>query len=349
MMRSMPNSKRRPTLRDVAAAADVSLKTASRVVNREAGVSSELTGRVEDAVRRLGYQRDDRARQLRRGASATGTIGLIQNDVGSPFFAAVFRGVERVAAGHGNLLLSASSDGQPRRQDEIVRAFISRRVDGLVLVPVGGDFDLVSAEVRRGTPVVFVDLMPPELIGDVVLSNHRGGAINAVAHLISHGHRRIAFLGDTYDFFSATERHAGYTAALERAGIAADPDLTRFDVGEPERAAAATHGLLDLPDPPTAIFAAQNQVTIGVVGALHERGVARDVAMVGFDDVEFAAVVEPGLTVAPQDPKALGRRAGELLFRRLGGFAGPAEVVTLPVGLIERGSGEIPGPEGGRR
>lgn len=341
---SANSPSRRPTLRDVAVEADTSLKTASRVVNKEGGVSPELTARVEEAVAKLGYQRDDRARQLRSGSTSTGTIGLIQNDVANPFFASIFKGVEEVAADHGNVLLSASSGGSAERQDEIVRTFISRRVDGLVIVPVGEDMTVLTREAGRGTPIVFVDLMPKEVIGDVILSDHRGGATKAVEHLIRQGHRRIAFLGDEARYTSALERCTAYRDTLAEAAIPVDEALVKPGMGDPALAENATYALLDLDDPPTAIFAAQNFVSIGVVRALARRGQGGQVAVVGFDDFECADMLDPPLSVAPQNPRELGRRAGDLLYRRLEGFDGPPQVVELPVEIIERGSGEIAGP-----
>lgn len=339
-----PGETRRPTLRDVAAAADASIKTVSRVVNHEGGVSPELAARVEAAIENLGYRRDDRARHLRSGSTSTGTIGLVQNDVANPFFAAIFKGVEEVTTAEGCVVLSASSGGQPERQDEIIGTFISRRVDGLVVVPVGGSISLLANEIRLGTPVVFVDLMPEELLGDVVISDHFGGALRATRHLIGYGHQRIGFLGDDARIYSADQRYGGYVEALSTAGLEVDPTLVRLGVIGAPAAAGATRELMAMSHPPTAIFAAQNFISMGVVRTLRELDLAHRIAVVGFDDIDFADILEPGLSVAPQDPHELGRRAATLLFRRLAGESGPPRVEVLPVGLIERGSGELPAP-----
>lgn len=341
--RDTPKDGRRPTLRDVAAASGVSVKTVSRVVNGEGGVSAELESRVTDAIRTLGYSPDTRARHLRSHSTTTGAIGLIQNDVSNPFFAAIFKGVEEVATNAGNVVLAASSGADQEQQDDIVRAFIERRVDGLIVVPAAGDLTLIEEETRRGTPVVFVDLMPSRVVGDVVLSDHVGGAMAATRHLIDHGHRRIAFLGDDVRFFSARERERGYREALESFGIEFDPAIARFDVGSPQMSATAVAEMLASPNPPTAFFTAQNFVSVGTVRVLKELGRSDDVAVVGFDDLELADVLDPPLSVVPQEPHELGRRAAELLYRRLDGYDGPPDVVVLPCGLLRRGSGEIPG------
>lgn len=334
-------NKRRATLRDVAELAGTSIKTVSRVINGEGGVRNELQERVRVAISQLGYHPDDRARRLRRGSGTTGTIGLVQHDVGNPFFASVFMGVEEVATRAGYVVLAASSDGDVSRFNEIVDMFIGRRVDGLVVVPVGDDVETLADEVALGTPVVFIDRMPSSRIGDIVLSDHFGGSLRAVQHLISAGHSRIAFLGDDPTFFSAAERRRGWSEALTAAGLETPHDLVRESVGDQRLAEDAVLGLMTIGSPPTALFAAQNYISIGAIRALRKLGLADSIAMVGFDDVELADMLEPALTVAPQHPAELGRQASELLFRRISGDDGPLEEVILPVELVVRGSGEI--------
>ena len=335
---------RRPTLRDVAEAAGTSVKTVSRVVNNEGGVSPGLLKRVTHAIELLGYRPHHAAAALRSTSTSTRTIGFVQVDVGNPFFAAVFRGIEDVAHDKSVRVLTASSDADNRRQNETIAAFISRRVDGLIVIPVGTDLDLLETEVtKHGTPVVFLDLMPPKLIGDVVLSDHFGGAFTATRHLLDHGHTRVGFLchADPAFYHSAGERLRGYTQGLEQAGIELDPSLVIQGVDTPALGATATRRLMSLPEPPTAVFASHNYSAIGLVQAIHDLGLEQRVATISFADIDLADVVEPGLTVIVQDPRDLGRVAGEMLFRRLNGFTGPPEVVVRDVALVHRGSGEI--------
>ena len=166
-------------------------------------------------------------------------------------------------------------------------------------------------------------------------------ARDATAHLLAAGHRRIGHLGDRRAIHSATERLRGHTEALATAGVAYDPALVRMELSDSAAARAAAAELLALDDPPTAIFAAQNLITIGAVQALRARGLQHSVALVGFDDVPLADALDPGLTVVAQDAVALGRTAAERLFARLDGDAGPTQTVVLPTTLIARGSGEI--------
>jgi LacI family transcriptional regulator len=334
---------RRPTMRDVAAAAAVSVKTVSRVVNDEAAVRDVVAERVRAAIATLGYRPDHRAQLLRRRGTASSTIGFVPLDVSNPFFSAIYRGLEDVAWANGYVVVAGSSDGSLERGEAILKRLIGARVDGLVVVPAGDDHTLLAEEVGRGTPVVLLDLEVDDVTGvDLVRSDHRGGARLAVRHLITHGHRDIAFLGDVPTIFSARERYRGYVDAMRAARIKRRPAWTVH--GLDTAGAAATVRALFAPRVdavPSALFTAQNFVTMGAVHALHELGMHGSVALAAFDDVDMADVVDPALTVVPQQPADLGRHAGELLLDRIRGHRGPARRVILENELIVRGSGEL--------
>lgn len=330
-------------MRDVAEAAGVSLKTVSRVVNREPGVTDELEGKVREAIADLGYQPDDRARFLRRTAPSSKSLGFVQVDVANPFFAAILRGLEDAARARGSLVLAGSSDGVPEREEALVRSFIARRVDGLVISSCHPDLAYLTAELQHGTPVVFVDLQPATGVGDLIHTDHRGGAIAATRHLIDHGHRRIAFLGDALRFWSAAQRRQGFVDAMGEARLDTPWILAGLEL--PEQAEAATETLLRSDQPPTALFTAQNYVTIGALRALHRLGLQHRVAMVGFDQVELSDLVDPPISIVPQDPAMLGRLAGERIYARLQGQDTPPGPVTLPTSVVARGSGELAPPE----
>ena len=335
---------RRPTMKDVAAVAGVSLATVSRVVNGSADVRADLAERVNDAIEVLGYRRDLTASTLRRADRLSASIGLLFEDVSNPFFSAVQRGIEDVAHAHGTLTFAASSDEDPDRERELAEAFGGRGVDGLVIVPCGHDQSYLLRERRSGTAIVFVDRPPSFIDADAVLTDNAGGARTGVEHLLSAGHRRIAFLGDRAAIHTAVERLAGYRSALADAGVAPDPALERVGLVDSTLAAAAALELLSAPDPPTAIFAGQNLITVGALRALRERGRQHEVGLVGFDDVMLGDMIEPGVTVVMQDPYELGRRAAELLFAQLDGAAGETRRIELPTRLVTRGSGEIAPP-----
>jgi LacI family transcriptional regulator len=221
----------------------------------------------------------------------------------------------------------------------LIEAVLDRRVDGLIIVPTGDDYSYLLRDVAAGIGLVFVDRPPLGIDADCVLSEDRDGAERAVTHLIGHGHRRIAFIGYSPVRHTAIERLAGYRAALARAGI--DDELVRC-CDHAEEAQALTAELLTGPEPPTALFSTQNLLTIEVLRALYELRLQHAIALVGFDDILFAASMDPAVTVVAQDPQGIGQAAAELLFSRLDGYSGPSRRVVLPTPLIERGSGELP-------
>jgi LacI family transcriptional regulator len=328
-------------MREVAAVAGVSLSTVSRAINADPKVDPALARRVHEAVAMLGYRRDITATTLRRADRVSASIGLLFDDVANPFQAALHRGIEDVARARGVLAFSGSSDEDPARERDLVQAFCARRVDGLIVVPAGSDHSYLLRDRDAGVALVFVDRPPAFIDADVVLSDHAGGARAATEHLLGAGHRRIGYLGDRQRIASAAARLAGHREALAAHGISFDPALARLDLEGSAMAREAALNLLDAEDPPTAVFAAQNLITIGAVEALRERGAQHDVAFVGFDDITLADALDPGLTVVAQDPSALGRAAAELLFARLDGDTGVSRRIELPTTLIARGSGEL--------
>lgn len=328
----------RPTLRHVAAVAGVSFKTVSRVVNGEPGVRSATAARVSDAVRQLGFRRNEIASSLKR-AGRRQTIGLVIEDMANPFFSTIARAVEEVARDRGLMLITASSDEDCERERQVIDSMVERRVDGLLVVPTGRDHTFLSLEIDMGVAVVFVDRPPGHLLADCVLLDNVGGAKRAVQHLLAHGHQRIAVLGDRPEVYTIEERYDGYRSALEGAGIAVDPALVRLSLRGTEDARAEVDKLLELPSPPTAVFAINNRMAIGAVQALAMHG--DHVALVGFDDFELAAFVSPPVSVVTYDTQAMGRQAAELLLRRMDGDRGPVRRVILRTWVVPRGSGEL--------
>ena len=331
-------------MREVAAVAGVSLSTVSRVVNG-IEVQPELARRVREAVALLDYRRDLTASTLRRADRLSATIGLLLEDVANPFFSALHRSVEDVAGQRGVLAFAGSSDEDPARERELVEDLLARGVDGLIITPTGGDQSYLARDHRAGVALVFVDRPPRFLDADAVVSDNAGGAYEAVSHLVTNGHRRIAFLGDRPEVHTAVERLRGYREALAQHGVREDPALVRYPLLSPDEAFEATRELLSRPEPPTALFTSQNLITIGAVRALHDAGRQHTIGLVGFDDIALADVVDPPLTVVAQDPGGLGHAAAELLFVRLDGDDAPSRTVELPTTLIRRGSGEIPPAE----
>jgi LacI family transcriptional regulator, galactose operon repressor len=326
---------------DVAARAGVALKTVSRVVNAEPGVSPALEARVRQAIEELNYRRDANAATLRRLGRKTQTIGLVLEDVSNPFSSALHRAVEDAARERGVLVFAGSCDEEPDRERELIGSFRERRVDGIVVVPASHDHAYLHDERRAGTALVFVDRPASNLDADSVVSDNVGGSTQAVRHLIDHGHRRIGFLGDLLSISTARERLSGYKQALAAEGVAVEEDSIVTDLRDAGSAAQAIEAMLARPEPPTAFFTAQNLLTIGGVRALRRLGRGHHIALIGFDDVSLGDVLDPPVSVVAQDPQAIGRAAAAQLFRRLDGDASPAVNLVVPVTLLARGSGEI--------
>lgn len=307
----------RPTMKDVASRAGVALKTVSRVVNGEPGVTPETAKRVLGAIEDLGFRRNESARLLRTGRTAT--LGFITDTWGDPDSAAVYQGLESIALEQGYLLYSGSTDSDPGREEQLSLAMCARRVDGLIIVPTRGSHDYLVSEIEAGVATVFV-LRPPELVrADAVLPDERGGAHAAIEHLVAQGHRKIGFLGGPDGHRSRTLR-TGCAEALAAAGLPVDQALLNLNR---ERLASA-----DL----SAVFCADQEYTRAAIRAV----LPRRVAIVGFGDFPLADLVSPPVSVVSYDPVRIGRTAGELLIRRLAGDQAPPRRVEVPVRLIAR-------------
>ncbi|GAA2498942.1 LacI family DNA-binding transcriptional regulator [Streptomyces longisporus] len=332
-------ASRRPTLADVAREVGVSAKTVSRVLNEDGPVSPRTREQVLAAVAELGFQPNLMARNIRVGGPDT-TIGLVIPDLANPFFGAVARAIEDTVGERGLTLLMGSSADDPDRERALTDKFLARRVSILMIVPsVGADHSHLKSHRAAGLPVVFLDRPGVGLSTDSIVSSNRAGTHDGVAHLIAHGHRRIGFIGDLpVKLYTRRERLAGYRTALQEAGLAYDRALVTNAHDQPA-AATATAQLLALSDPPTALFAGNNMVALGMVAEL-ARSERKDVAVVAFDDVPLAEALEPALTVVAQDPEEIGRAAAATALARLDGDRSRARTITVPTRLIVRGSGE---------
>lgn len=331
-----------PTMKHVAARAGVGLSTVSRVVNGDPHVSAAKIEAVHRAIDELGYRRNESARQFRTGA--TETVGLVIEDVTDPFFSQLTQSVEDVARDRGSMLLVASYRRENDRARQIVHALSARRLEGIVVTPSErGDVSYYASALQSGLQMVFVDRPAPDHIADAVISDNRASCRDGIAHLIAQGHRRIACLSDRAHLYTTVERLAGYKDALAAAGIPYDPALVHSSVPDDGQHRVAVSRMLDSENPPTAIFTCNNRATITVLKALSLR--REKPALLGFDDLELAGSLTPGLSVIAQDPFAMGRIATEQLFQRIDGYRGPARTTLLPATLHSRGSAER-GPEG---
>jgi LacI family transcriptional regulator len=326
-------------MRDVATTAGVSVKTVSRVVNGEPGVSPVTAVRVDYAIAELGFTRNDVARSLRSGRA--GALGLVIEDVANPFYSAIARAVEDAAHARGHILITGSCKEDPTRERQLVLRLLRRLVDALLIVPAGTDHRYLIPELSARVPIVFLDRPPRDVDTDTVLLDNVGGARAGVEHLLRQGHERVAFVGESPDLFTACERLAGYRAALSEAGLVPIEELVRTGAHDADQAERSVRELLDLPPArrPTALFASNNRITVGALRALREA--PRPVALVGFDDFELADMLATPVTVVRHAPEEMGRIAAELAYARLDDHVPHPQRREIPCELVIRGSGEV--------
>lgn len=322
----------RPTMVDVAREARVSLKTVSRVVNGAPNVAPEYAERVRAAVAKLGFVRNNIARDLRSNRTNS-IIGLVIGDLGNPFYSLLARSIERVARQHRSMLLICSSEEDPGRERELIIELCERRVDGLIIVPTYVDHSFCVEEMGRGMPMVFLDRQPPGIAADAVVVDNEQGAYAGARLLFERGHRRVGVISQDIRIQSMSRRWDGVVRAAADAGIELDERLVRFGMLTPEQAAAAAAEMAALPEPPSAFFCFTNRIARGVGEQIWRQRL--DVELVCFDDIERSHLGAGPVAVVAYDLEELGRRTAELLFDRVDGRRGEPEEVIVPTRLVE--------------
>ena len=303
---------------DVAAAAGVSLGTVSNVLNKPHLVSARTRDRVMAVIDELGFVRNESARQLRAGSSRA--IGLVVIDAANPFFADVARGVEDAVEGVGGVVLLGNSAGEKTRERRYLELFEEQRVRGVLIAPLSDADPPLAALTRLGIPVVFLDRHgKASSHSSVSVDDDAGGRI-AAAHLVTRGHRRLAFVGGPSSLRQVTERRQGAEAVVEVTdGASLLAISTRGLTVAAGRQAADNLVTMSTSVRPTAVFAANDLIAIGLLQGLLAHGlrVPDDIAIVGYDDIEFAAAAAVPLSSVRQPRVELGRRGAEILFEEL--------------------------------
>jgi LacI family transcriptional regulator len=328
-------------LLDVANAAGVSLRTASRVLNDDPRVASDTRQRVREAMLALRFQPDAMARSLRAGTDTA--IGFVVESISDPFFADVIDAVELEMSRHGRSVLVASTRRDASWERDVVGRMFARRIAGLLLSPTAESHSWLGQHThhsQHSAPVVLVDRPAPGLAADLVEIDDRQAAFDAVTHLAAHGHRRIAYVGDTPAIPTSAARLRGYRDALASCQIEADEDAIRCDAETSQAAANAVAALINKTSPPTAILSATIRASLGVVPALHAAR-RTDIALVAFGDFPMADALRPAITVVDHPGHEVGRVAAARLLARLADPGLPAERIGVPARIIERGSGEL--------
>jgi LacI family transcriptional regulator, galactose operon repressor len=323
------------TMREVAAVAGVSAKTVSRVLRNDRYVSEEVRLRVERAVAELQYVPNVLARTFRSGSD--NAIGVAVPDISDPFFAALTHAVETVARAHGTAVIvtSLGNDGDGERAG--VEALLGRRLAGLIATPISRDQSYLVPWLSR-TTVVFVDRPPRGLRADSVIEDDVTGGRKATAHLLGHGHRRVAFIGDSLGIATTGRRLRGYREALMEADIPFDQSLVVLEADTGRTSGELMIQLLESADPPTAVFSSNARSSLGIVPALQSLD-RSDVGLISFGDFPLAGSLRPPLTVVDQDPSRVGHVAATRLFERLDRPDRRLKrQIVLPVTLVLRGS-----------
>ncbi|WP_277761453.1 LacI family DNA-binding transcriptional regulator [Pseudomonas sp. A34-9] len=304
------------TIKDVAALAGISYTTVSHVVNNTRPVSQEVRLKVEAAIKSLDYVPSAVARSLK--AKTTATIGLLVPNSLNPYFAELARGIEDYCERNGYCVILCNSDDNPEKQRSYLRVLLEKRIDGLIVASAGGDSGLAQGLAGVKTPMVIVDRGLDGVDADLVRIDHEYGAYLATRHLLELGHRDIATIGGPASTSVAQMRLAGYCRALKEAGIEVRPErMLESDFTSTGGYSAAA--ILLEGNPPSAIFAGNDMIGIGVLRAAAERNVRvpSELSVIGFDDIQMSRYVYPALTTVGQSILQLGEMAAEVLLRRI--------------------------------
>lgn len=316
---------RRSTLTDVAHAAGVSLKTASRVLNGVDTVAEPLRDRVQAAAIQLDYRPNRAAAMMRSGRS--GMIGMLMRDLSNQFYSTLAAGAADVAEAHGRLLITSSSEGSLARQAKLLDAVLAQRPEGLLITPAPGHDPLLARE-SISVPMVSVDERPAGVDMDSVTFDNRGGAARGVAAAADLDRRRFAIISHGHQLGTMPARIDGARTALAERGLPVADNLVIDDADSVPVARRVTEGLLDLASPPDVIFCANNVVAIGAAEVITRR--QADVAIVSFDDFAFSGALTIPVVIVDHDTRSMGRAAAELLFSRIEHPERPVEHLIIP-------------------
>ena len=329
------------TIREVAESAGVSYATVSHVINNTRWVSQETRERVLAAMDALNYRPNALARSLRQGK--TNTIGLILPDSANPFFAEISRSIEDEAFKRGYSVFLCNTELDTERELFYVDVLSNKQVDGIIFVAAGDQADSLDFLLRRKMPVVMIDRNVPNVELDAVLTDNQHGGFLATRHLLELGHTRIACIAGPSSITPSAERIIGYRKALKAAGIPYDERLVMCGDYHSQSGMDITHALLKLNPRPTAIFALNDLMAIGALRAAAEAGcsVPKDLAVVGYDDLEIAHFTNPPLTTIAQPKKEIGAQAVRLLVDRISQKSTPPSRLVLAPELIVRRSTQL--------
>ena len=328
----------RVTIIDVAREADVSFATVSRVINGKGYVSAQTRERVLQAMSRTGYIVNRPARALAGGRHQV--IGLLVPELDTSYVGEILRGIDEELAAASYDLMLYTTHRRKTRESIFVSSLTNGMTDGLLMILPMDPAAYVSTIRRNNFPFVLIDHEGLDADGPSVGATNRVGACQAMDYLLGLGHRRIGFITGNLEMDCANERLAGYSESLERCGIPHDESLVREGDFHKPLAYQRTHDLLSLPEPPTAIFAANDVSAFGVMDAVRDRGlrIPNDVSVIGFDDIPDALTSHPPLTTVRQPMREMGKRATRMLLDQINHEEPRQPRIELPTELIIRGT-----------
>ena len=309
------------SIKDIAKKAGVSTATVSRVLNGSDKVKSKTAKRVREVVHSMNYRPDHVARRMKKKSVDSLVIGLIVTDIGNPFFSYVAKGVEDVAFRNKHILMICNTNECPEKEKFFLNSLLSEKVSGVIIVPTIGNgnekfFDNLVAE---EFPMVTVDRRIKNLNVDTVSINNEAGGYLATKQLLKNGHKKIGIICGIKGLNNTEERLDGYRKAIMEAGISVSEELITYGHYVESGGREAMSQLLSLDNPPTAIFSTNNLMTLGCIKELysHKISIPGEIALIGFDDSDWAEVLIPPLTTVKQPGYELGTSAAELLIKRL--------------------------------
>lgn len=331
-----------PTITDVAKRAGVAPITVSRVINNSGYASEATRKRVEEAVSELGYVPNTLARGLR--SKRTNTLALVMTDITNPFFTLIARGVEDTASAAGFTVIFCNTDESESEEEKYTQILAQKQVDGVLLVPACSNPKSVAFLQSKDIAVVLLDRSVPGVSADSVRCDSRNGATQLIKYLIELGHTQITTITGPQGVSTSEERVKGYQQALSAAGLS-DHEEIYYGAFTQASGYELTMQVLASRQRPTAIFGANNFISIGILKALRDSGVnvPEEIAVVGFDDLPTTLVIDPILTVAAQPAYEMGQKATELLIARLAEKAPQKhQEIILPTAIIKRRSSGPP-------
>ena len=334
---------KRPNIKTVANRAGVSTATVSRVLANFEGVRNDTRDKVLSVIEELDYSVDTVARSLRQ--KKTDTIGLIVGNVLSPFYSIIAKSIEDTARESGYKMILCNGDDDPEKELEYLKVLRSNKVDGIILTPTGFNQDFISSTLKAGIDMVFLDRLIDGIDGDAVLVDNYKGSYNATGYLIKRGYKKIAIISGFTDRTTGRERLKGYSMALKDSGIKEDSSLVKIGNFKKESGISLTKELLSADNRPDAIFVTNIDMALGSLIVLKENGikVPDDMAIMSFDDPEWATINDPPLTAVAQPVYQLGKNAAEKLISKIrhkdsSGSKNKPSIDTLSTSLIIRKS-----------